>query len=582
MNRPPRPPRPDGAWATTARTVRRLARVRPARGTSSDERGIALVATIVICMIVTVLVATIFMQNVQSLPLARQSQNYQAALQAADSGLEDYINRLDSSTDYYSTLDTSNPALETGGSPPGTQWTTWAAVPGTSTNEWFRYAIDSSKAAQTGNLYITVTGAAGAANSAGTGPASAGVAMRTVKYAAHMSGFTNFLYFTDYEIESPQISGMSNSCIYHAWEPNGAGGYGPPSSCSSEFIYFVGESGIQDGLHGPVFSNDELHICGDPSFQQGSVTTAYNQPTTTTGGKYGGAGAYYGDPDCTNSPEWESGAGTQPAGGSAEPFPANNGQMTTDIPASNNGGGCAYKGPIHVTLSVANGVGKMTVTADTVQVNRRTSYTSTVDTSITPSANTCLSPTPVSLPPNGVIYDENGNPNCGSSCNANVTVSGTLAGQLTIGSINDITINGNLTDNSLTGTDMLGLSATEDIVIVPPSNPKTPSGNNGMEIDAAMVAINDSIYVSNWSGIPNDGILYVNGSMAQKFRGPVGTFSSYQGQAYISSGFDKDYTYDSRLQHQQPPYFTSPTLPNWSQTSFTECTATATPSTTTC
>lgn len=529
-----------------------------------DERGFAMIMTVVVLMIVTVLLTVIFDQGIQGLPLARNAQDYQAALQAANAGVEDYINRLDNNTTYYTlgNSDPGNPALENGAT-----WTTWAPVPGTTVNEWFRYSVNNSSAARTGVVYLTVTGAAGQY------PGTKGnhYADRTIKDALRISGFTSFLYYTDYEIEDPTISGLSSSCILHAWEYNPAtGGYGPdPNRCSSETIYFVGQPGVQDGLHGAAFSNDEFHICGNPAFPSGA-TSAYDQATSLSvagTSSYGGPGSYYSDGSCINSPTFGTPPGcqtpcTQPQGAPDSPFPATNTSLKSDIPASNSGGGCAYIGPITVNLNVVAGVGKMTVTL---------ANGSKIDSSITPSGLTCTGSN-IALPPNGLLYDENGT---GSNGAANVTVSGTLAGQLTVGSQTNVTVAGNLIYNGgLTGTDMMGLSATNDIVINPPTK--------NLTIDAAMVALDDSIYVYNWAGIPAEGTLSVNGSMAQKYRGPVGTFNVSNGQAQIASGYDKNYVYDSRLQYEQPPYFTSPTLPNWTKAAFSECNATVTPAVTTC
>jgi hypothetical protein len=53
--------------------------------------------------------------------------------------------------------------------------------------------------------------------------------------------------------------------------------------------------------------------------------------------------------------------------------------------------------------------------------------------------------------------------------------------------------------------------------------------------------------------------LNVYGAIAQKFRGPVaeGTGSS------ITHGYSKEYTYDSRLASEEPPYFLSPLKSGW-------------------
>jgi Tfp pilus assembly protein PilX len=521
--------------------------------------------TIIVLFIVMLLLVVIFNDGMSALPIARNSQNYQAALQAADSGVEDFINRLDNNTTYYTTTtDATNPALQNGVSP----WTatngTWAAVPGTTVNEWYRYYINDTQTTRSGIVYLTVTGAAG------QNPATAGdqYSLRTVKVGINLNGFTNFLYYTDYEIVAPSISGLNASqCVFHAWQWNNAGGYGPPSSCSSEIIYFVGNAVQQDGLNGPVYSNDAFHICGNPAFPDGAVS-AYDQATTadvTTGAQsgwtsYAGEGGYIPDSSCTNAPTWfgvtdpttlNPPEPVQPTGSTDTPFPTTNTSLAADTGPTYDGGGCLYTGPVTV---VFNG----------------TTMNVTLPSGSTASSSSC-GPGNVNLPPNGLLYDQTAKSCGGGNCLSNASVSGTVTGQVTVGSDNDISITGNLLDTGGTtsGTNIIGLSAANSIIISPV---------NSLTIDAAMVALNNSVYLTNWGSQPLLGQLTINGSMAQEFRGPVGTFNS----GGIVSGYSKNYNYDSRLRFLQPPYFTSPTLPNWTKSSFAECGATATPQTSTC
>jgi len=239
----------------------------------------ALIVTIIVMFVVVTLITIIFTEGMQALPLARQAQNYQAALQAAESGVQDYINRLDNNTAYYlSQYDSNNLALENDSSGTPT-WTSWAAVAGTNVSEWYRYAVNSANTAKTGIVYLIVSGAAG--QNPATSP---NYTVRTIKEGISLSGFTSFLYFTDYEIEDPNlVSGFSVSgknwtyntdCKLHAWEYNtDTTGYGPdPNNCAPYSIDFV----PGDTLNGPIFSNDEFHICGAASFPQGA-TSAYDQ-----------------------------------------------------------------------------------------------------------------------------------------------------------------------------------------------------------------------------------------------------------------------------------------------------------------
>ncbi len=546
-------------------------RPSPFKWQKADD-GMALVITMLILFIVVVLITVIASDGIAALPVARTSQNYQAALQAADSGVEDFINRLDNNTTYYATTsDPTNPALENGSS-----WTTWATVPGTSSNEWYRYVINASTTAQTGVVNLTVTGAAGQYPTAGNK-----FSLRTIRVAVMLQGFTSFLYYTNYEIESPNISGLPTSCIFHAWEANGAGGYGPPSSCSSEIIYFVGNANETDGLNGPVFSNDALHICGNPAFPQGA-TSVYDQATTANVAgvsRYGGQGSYIPDASCTNAPTWYGVTDPttlsppkpkQPVGSTKSNFPTTNVGLANETTSSYNGGGCLYTGAISVTFSSTSTTSTMTVSTKVPAADG--------GGATGPTGVQCTG-TNISLPPNGLLYDQSitsstcSRSSYSSYCAANASVQGQVNSQVTLGSDNNITVTGNLTDYSTSGTDIIGLSAMQDIILNPSLSP-----GQSLTIDAAMVAVNDSIYLSNWASVAKYGNLNILGSMAQDFRGPVGTFNSNG----IVSGFTKNYNYDSRLKYLQPPYFTTPTLPNWSKSAFTECTATATPATTTC
>jgi hypothetical protein len=60
------------------------------------------------------------------------------------------------------------------------------------------------------------------------------------------------------------------------------------------------------------------------------------------------------------------------------------------------------------------------------------------------------------------------------------------------------------------------------------------------------------------------GTLTIFGSLAQNFRGPVGTVGG-------ASGFLKNYNYDTSLQTLFPPFFIPPNGAVWSPTAYEEC-----------
>ncbi|HEV3399545.1 MAG TPA: hypothetical protein VG693_09670, partial [Actinomycetes bacterium] len=136
-------------------------------------------------------------------------------------------------------------------------------------------------------------------------------------------------------------------------------------------------------------------------------------------------------------------------------------------------------------------------------------------------------------------------------------LSGTLRGRLTIATENNIIIVANTTYSSsgAASTDMLGLVANQFVQVYHPVN---SSGNNlsdsrnptstftNPQIHAAMLALGHSFIVQNYDEGAQLGTITVNGGIAQKWRGPVGTSGG--------TGYLKNYGYDARLQYASPPY----------------------------
>ena len=74
-------------------------------------------------------------------------------------------------------------------------------------------------------------------------------------------------------------------------------------------------------------------------------------------------------------------------------------------------------------------------------------------------------------------------------------------------------------------------------------------------IYASIQTLARSFWVQNYNQGADLGTLAVRGSIAQKWRGAVGTSGG--------TGFAKDYSYDSRLQFASPPYF-----PQWTNAAW--------------
>ena len=91
-------------------------------------------------------------------------------------------------------------------------------------------------------------------------------------------------------------------------------------------------------------------------------------------------------------------------------------------------------------------------------------------------------------------------------------------------------------------------------------SPKATNLSGSLEnpvIDAAILSTKHSWIVDNYACGASLGKLTVWGSIAQFWRGPVGT-SGNSGTGYI-----KNYNYDERLANQQPPSFLSPSSTSW-------------------
>jgi hypothetical protein len=179
------------------------------------------------------------------------------------------------------------------------------------------------------------------------------------------------------------------------------------------------------------------------------------------------------------------------------------------------------------------------------------------------------------LPPKGVVYVENdplqGGCTAGydrdndySSQSAgcgDIWIKGNYSADMTIAADNDIVVNGHL-DRNNEGL-LLGLIANNFVRVYHPVSSDCDDNATGwiqnLRIQAAILALNHSFIVDNWRCGDPAGDLSVDGAIAQKFRGPVGTGSG----GGISTGYRKDYEYNDRLRYREPPYFLDPVQAAW-------------------
>ncbi|MEH3053907.1 MAG: pilus assembly PilX N-terminal domain-containing protein [Patulibacter minatonensis] len=194
----------------------------------------------------------------------------------------------------------------------------------------------------------------------------------------------------------------------------------------------------------------------------------------------------------------------------------------------------------------------------------------------------------IPYPPNGVIYVDNDT--CTDTYNTAdprdtarggcgiAQVLGDYNTSMTIAAADDIQIVGNI--KMINGSQsVLGLVSNNFIRVNHPiveqsacgqqNNPTSLTDGPGtmydVRIDAALLALKHSFIVDNWQCGDKQGTLTVNGAIAQKFRGPVGTGSKSSG-----TGYTKLYEYDDRLRVRIPPSFIDPVQSAWGIQTYQE------------
>ncbi len=503
-----------------------------ARGRS--ESGFTMGATILGGAVMGLVVVTAVTAARGELNVTRADLAQKQAYEAARAGIADYAYHLNQDTNYWTRC--ANVPTPTAVNQAGST-TRRRPVPGSTGAE---YAIEliprtgqsSCSEADPVNSMIEQSGTSVGTfriRSTGYSDDSSTSLVATFKRAS----FLDFLYFTQLETSDPvtynnqaTINGAYQQCtktIAEGRYNQNIPGSSPTQSC--DFIFFVGGERID----GPLHTNDAFLVCnGQPIF--GRTATDIISVSSAPPGWYGCNGS---------SPNF---VGTFVTNAPVLTPPPSNTSLRTIAQSSYR-----YSGQTRIVLN-----------GNTYTVNGGASQP---------------------FPANGVIYVSNGacsaayNPftvtyPATSTC-GNVYVRGNYSGRLTIAAENDIIVDGNLTRS---GNGMLGLIANNFVRVYHPFSTQTSrsncgNGSNGagsvtnLRIDAAILSIQHSFIVDHYSCGSPLGTLTVNGAIAQRFRGAVGTFNAQNGQAV--SGYSKRYAYDDRLRYISPPHFLDPVESAW-------------------
>jgi len=585
--------------------MRRLlrARLRPFR---RRDEGVALVTVIGATAILSLLAVAGISYAVGSMRKARHDQDWSGALAAAYAAVEEYQSRLANDPNY---LTFGNPAApfsaasgstvvlpETAGgvANPAFSLTGWAEVPGSGGTAHFRYEVDNSDYYTNGTLRLRATG-------------RVGDEVRSIVADLRQKGFIDFLYFTDFETQDPEVSRQPDDntamCSVYAY-------HGRSSNCT------VIQFGSFDEINGPLHTNDILQICGNPKFR--GMTTSSWQPTTP------GTLRYQRPSNCAANPVFTIN-GNQPGFQALMPMPDTNSELRretrTDLPVEVPNPGCLYTGPTTITFQAD---GRMRVRSPWTKVTSPNGAqnsacgTPGTGTGQLGHANGAL----VNVPLNTVIYVQNvpstvGDPNywsnfetkptCPSNgnpvgypianetvrytnaygCrNGDVFVKGTLDGHVTVAAENYVYVVDDLVYEN-PNEDILGLVGQNAVWVWNPFrnvtgsstftgvpiHPTNGTSSHVRRIDAAILSVQHTFMVQNYdvqssSGSSSRGTLRIYGAIAQKFRGTVATASG--GGSTVVSGYAKDYNYDTRFRTTAPPKFLSPSVVTYGVTTWTE------------
>jgi hypothetical protein len=488
------------------------------------QRGFTTVTLMGVLLVGGLLVMATFSAVNPDIGLTRGDQDSKQAYAAAESGLQWYLNALGSNNSYYTLCDTPPAPNGTENAPvnqvyPATPLKTfkWRNLPG----EQAKYAIELipaegrtactsdqySMVDRYGNMRLRVSG-----RSRGK--------TRTINATLRRLNFLDFIYFTNFETLDPVATS----------DPTTAGtvcarfrAQRPDDPCVE--IQFADA----DAILGPMHTNDNILVCGSPQLGRNAADRIeLNGPTPVESAGCG-----------TAAPDYQ-GTLIHPAG--QLEMPPSNGQIQA----------------LALTGYVFNGRTEIQLNGNTMSVKNVARWPDNLFHSVAP-------------PTNGVVYVANN-----GACTAgfdrtqdytgeqaacgNVWVKGTYSQDLTIASANDIVINGDLerTADEL----LLGLVANNFVRVYHPVNwsggacgGNTASALSDPVIQAAILALNHSFIVDNWDCGARLGDLNVQGAIAQKFRGPVGTSGG--------TGYLKKYEYNDRLRFREPPYFLDPVQASW-------------------
>jgi hypothetical protein len=485
-----------------------------------SERGFTMIAALAVMVVSSALVTAAFVAADSDIGLTQHDLYAKRAYYAARAGVNQFVHNLNQDPTYWQTCPN--------------QPTT--AVPGATDGETYSFrslGANGQTCDATNPIPTMIDTETGTFSIQFTGEAGTPTATRSLVASFRRPSPLDFLWYSVYETLDPSVyrPPLSN--------PNAcAGFYDQNRTPARDLQNCVDIDWVTaDVMNGPMFTQDEYQICGRPTFgrpgHNDKIEAAGNPPTHGAGG------------GCNGSTPTVH--GTLLGGQPIVPLPTVNSRLRVDALAA--------------TTTIFGGETTIDLKGNQMTIQAVEQSPDGVNWVPSPPMTVPLDQFPIiyvdnlpgctnSYTPFGVSYPS-GQPSgpCGT-----VYVNGNYTQPLTIATASDIVVNGDITtatdgSGNLTGAGILGLVANNFIRVMHSCAQNIRLGDPTV-IDAAVLALNHSFIVDDYNCDSPLGSLVVNGAIAQRFRGTVGT---HNGQT-ISTGYAKDYTYDDRLKLQQPPY----------------------------
>jgi hypothetical protein len=540
------------------------------------ERGFSMITVSAALLLVMMTSAVALDAATGDLGISRDDKETKEAYAAAEAGIHDYLYHLNSDNAYWAKCtsvpmpNAVNQRWDGTGADTRTRWRSVPQPAGDPRTAKIEYAIellpangesacDTNDAA--GSMLDSTSGTFRIRSTGRVKRPDGTYEKRSIIGQFRRRGFLDFLYYTDFETSDPAwyelqaqgkatnpdlVTWASNNCARYWRDGRGSRYYYDPNGDFNQdaqwfdngawepFPGWVTCSAIQfangDRIRGPFHSNDDILICGSPDFGRGPEDAIeVSAPAPGWRSSCGGSSPTFIGDWKPNSP--------------IVAMPPSNTQLKKEAPPA-----YTFTGRTEIEL-----------TGNSMLVTN-------------PAAGLTNASRP--LPPNGVVYVQNGA--CGQGYRplapysapvgcADVYIKGPYSGDMTIASEKDIIVWGNVTRAA---DNMLGLIANNFVRVYHPvtnlnAANRTCSHAAGtmqnVRIDAAILSLQHSFTVDHYfCGGPLQ-TLTVDGAIAQKFRGPVGT----GGGGGVSNGYLKDYNYDDRLRLRQPPHFLDPVQSAW-------------------